>query len=324
MTPGKMSSTSSEIFGARDRLGIKPFYYSEDDKSFRFASTLPAMLADPQLDRQIDQRALHHYMTFHSVVPAPMTILKSVRKLPPATRFTIDPRGQRFEETYWRMELHQDDEDARRSEGEWKELLLDSLSNAVRRRTVADVPVGVLLSGGLDSSLIVGLLAEHGRANYETFSIGFESAGGEDGDEFQYSDVIAEQFKTTHHQLPVPNAGILEHLPDCISAMSEPMVSHDNIAFFLLSREVSKHVKAVMSGQGADEVFGGYHWYPPLLHSNDPISDYASVFFDRTHEEYTQAIQPDYLNGDFSKEFVEKHFGRAGADRPCGSIPPSC
>ena len=211
---------SNSLFGARDRLGIKPFYYAEDNQSFRFASTLPALLADPDLDREIDPRALHHYMTFHAVVPAPMTILKSVRKLPPATRFTIEAQGARYEETYWRMELHQDSEDLERPEEEWKELLLESLGKAVKRRTVADVPVGVLLSGGLDSSLIVGLLAEQGRADYETFSIGFESAGGEDGDEFKYSDVIAEHFQTKHHQLQVPNAGILEHLPDCISAIA--------------------------------------------------------------------------------------------------------
>jgi asparagine synthase (glutamine-hydrolysing) len=147
---------------------------------------------------------------------------------------------------------------------------------------VADVPVGVLLSGGVDSSLIVGLLAEEGQKDLMTFSIGFEEANGEKGDEFVYSDLIAKTFDTDHHKIFVPSADLMPHLPDTIAAMSEPMVSYDNIGFFLLSREVSKYIKVVQSGQGADEVFGGYHWYPPLADSNDVVGDYAKVFFDRT------------------------------------------
>ena len=307
---------SNRIFGARDRLGIKPFYYSETPQAFRFASSLPAMLVAKDLDRDIDPQALHHYMTFHAVVPAPFTILKGVRKLPPATRFTIEADGTRREEVYWSLTMSQEGADATRSEDEWKEILLEKLRQAVRRRTVADVPVGVLLSGGLDSSLIVGLLADQGKTPYETFSIGFEAAGGEDGDEFKYSDLIAEHFDTKHHKIAIPNDGILEHLPDCISAMSEPMVSHDNVAFYLLSREVAKHVKVVLSGQGADEVFAGYHWYPPLLESNDPASDYAKVFFDSDHGEFGEAIQEHYVNGDYSSAFISQQFAAAGAERP--------
>ncbi len=94
------------------------------------------------------------------------------------------------------------------------------------------------------------------------------------------------------------------------------MVSHDNIAFYLLGREVSKHVKVVQSGQGADEVFGGYHWYPPMMDSKDPLAEYQRVFFDRDHEEYCRAVSPAYANGDASSEFVARHFEAALADRP--------
>ena len=159
-----------------------------------------------------------------------------------------------------------------------------ALDAAVQWRLTADVPVGVPLSGGLDSSLLVALLSEAGRSDISTFSIGFEAAGGEEGGEFAYSDLIARRFGTQHHKIQVTAGDILPIMDDCIGAMSEPMVSHDCIGFYLLSREVVGHVKVVQSGQGADEVFGGYHWYPPLLESGDALEDYARLFFDRDYQ----------------------------------------
>ena len=185
---------------------------------------------------------------------------------------------------------------------------MDALPKAVELRLIADVPVGVLLSGGLDSSLIVGLLAEQGQRGLNTFSVGFESVDEEKGDEFQYSDIIARHFDTDHHQIRVDSARLLPALQHCIQAMSEPMVSHDVIGFYLLSQEVSKHVKVVQSGQGADEVFAGYHWYPPLRESSDPLADYAEVFFDRDHSEFAEAVHPRFVSDDFSRAFVAQHF----------------
>ena len=129
---------------------------------------------------------------------------------------------------------------------------------------VADVPVGVLLSGGIDSSIVVALLADEGQRDLATFSIGFERVGDYEGDEFEYSDLIAREFGTDHHQLLIPSADVLNGLDGAVEAMSEPMVSHDCVAFYLLSQQVSQHVKVVQSGQGADEILAGYEWYPPL------------------------------------------------------------
>ncbi len=129
---------------------------------------------------------------------------------------------------------------------------------------VADVPVGVLLSGGLDSSLIVALLADEGQRDLATFSVGFESEGDEEGDEFHYSDLVARHFDTRHHQLMVPSDRVAGALDGAVRAMSEPMMSHDVVAFHLLSEQVAKEVKVVQSGQGADEVFAGYDWYPAM------------------------------------------------------------
>ena len=109
---------------------------------------------------------------------------------------------------------------------------------------------------------------------------------------------------------------VLEALPGTIHAMSEPMMSHDAVGFYLLSREVSRHVKVVQSGQGADEIFGGYHRYPRLLDSNRITADYASAYFDRDHDEMREALDPALMNGDYSLEFVDRFFGRAGGTRP--------
>ncbi|MFN2267609.1 MAG: N-acetylglutaminylglutamine amidotransferase [Desulfonatronovibrio sp.] len=305
---------SGRVILGRDRLGIKPFYYSRVNGGMIFASSLPAILATGQISKDIDPVALHHYMTFHAVVPAPHTILKDVRKLSPATLLIVEPDGKMDEKKYWNPQYRQFPEDKNRSFDEWQDMVMDSMRNAVARRMVADVPVGVLLSGGVDSSLVVGLLAEAGVKDLKTFSIGFESIGGEAGDEFKYSDVIARHFNTDHHKIMIDSGEALGSIRDCVRSMSEPMVSHDNIGFYLLSREVSKHVKVVQSGQGADEIFGGYHWYPPLMDSNNPVEDYARVFFDSDHKEFAQAVNPDLVEEDFSKIFVRDHFEMEGAD----------
>lgn len=301
---------------ARDRLGIKPLYFAEmrSGQTLRFASTLPALLAAGEIDTGIDPVALHHYMTFHSVVPAPFTILKGVRKLPPATVAVIEPDGTRRDRVYWAPTFQRDARDLAQSPTQWRDQVHDALRAAVKRRMVADVPVGVLLSGGVDSSLIVGLLNEAGQKGLKTFSIGFETIGSERGDEFHYSDLIAQRFNTEHYKILVKSDRLIQALPRVVKAMSEPMVSHDNVGFYLLSEEVSQHVKVVQSGQGADEIFGGYHWYQALAASNDPVEDYARAFFDRDHQGFTRAVSPTLCGGAFSREFVEKHFGLPGAD----------
>ncbi|HKG63523.1 MAG TPA: N-acetylglutaminylglutamine amidotransferase, partial [Solirubrobacteraceae bacterium] len=251
----------------RDRLGIKPLYLADlPGGGLRAASTLPALVAAGGVDTSVDPVALHHYLSWHSVVPAPRTILAGVRKLPPATVLLVEPDGTRREREYWNPPHERAEE---RSPEEWRDALLDALRVAVRRRMVSDVPVGVLLSGGLDSSLIVALLAEQGQHGLATFSIGFPDAGGREGNEFRYSDLIAQEFGTDHHQIRAGTDELVEALPSAIAAMSEPMVSHDCVAFWLLSQAVARERKVVQSGQGADEVLGGYSWYPPMLDAPD-------------------------------------------------------
>src|SRR5690606_34661235 len=159
---------------------------------------------------------------------------RGVRKLAPGTLLHVEPDGSQREERYWSLNFNRDQTDERRSPEDWQELLLDSLRTAVRRRLVADVPVGALLSGGVDSSLIVGLMAEQGVQGRRTYNVGFEDVAGEIGNEFVHAERVARHFDTRHERLFVPEAQLLERLPEAIAAMSEPMVSHDCIGFYLL------------------------------------------------------------------------------------------
>jgi asparagine synthase (glutamine-hydrolysing) len=304
---------SGRVVLARDRLGIKPLYYTEGSGFFRFASTLPALLACGGVDTALDSIALHHYFSFHAAVPPPRTVLKGVRKLEPGTWLTIVPDGTRKSERYWSFAVGERPVDHRITEAEWTQAVADAMKVAVDRRRVSDVPVGVLLSGGLDSSLIVALLAKLGHTDIRTFSIGFESIGEHSGDEFQYSDLIAERFSTKHEQIRIDRNRALEVLPAAIRAMSEPMVSHDSVAFYLLSEEVAKRVKVVQSGQGADEVFGGYSWYPSFLSANDATEQYEMSYFDWRHADLAKLLTPELLSRDHSREFVDTFFNETSA-----------
>ncbi|MET0589994.1 MAG: N-acetylglutaminylglutamine amidotransferase, partial [Naasia sp.] len=301
----------------RDRLGIKPLYVDSTRERLRFASTPQALLAGGGTDTSIDGVALAHYLSFHSVVPAPRTILSGIRKLPPATIRVVEPDGRTTDRVYWTARFARDPSRASWSARDWEEAVLASLRTAVERRMVADVPVGVLLSGGIDSSLVVALLAEAGQTDLMTFSIGFPSAGGESGDEFEFSDLVARHFGTRHERIMIEDPRLLPGIDASIASMSEPMVSHDCVAFHLLSEDVSTRVKVVQSGQGADEVLGGYGWYPPMagVARGDAVSRYSDAFVDRPWSQVLALLQPDRRpDRDAAREFLDQHFARPGAE----------
>lgn len=311
---------SGRLVLARDRLGIKPLYLAEVEGALRFASTLPGLLAGGGVDTALDPVALDHYFSWHAVVPAPLTVLRGVRKLPPATVMVVEPDGRRSARTYWDPPFARRAQDDGMGEDEWADAVLDALRTAVQRRMVADVPVGVLLSGGLDSSLIVALLAESGQRGLATFSIGFDGGAGQEGDEFKYSDLIAREFGTEHQRWRVGPERVLGALDGALDAMSEPMTSHDAVAFYLLAEEVSSSYTVVQSGQGADEVFAGYSWYPPMAAAHGLGDDvYASEFFDRDEQELAELLAPVFRTAEAqapSRRFVAAHFARPRADTP--------
>ena len=305
----------SQLFLARDRFGIKPLYLNQTDKRLRFASSLPALLAGGGVDTTLDTVALHHHFTLHTVVPAPRTVLQGVRKLPPASTLLLGMQGHISQRVYWTLDATRPDQPL--SEDDWLAATRTALRRAVeRRRLAADVPVGVLLSGGLDSSLLVGLLAEQ-VSDLLTFSIGFEDVGegSEKADEFEYSDQIAQHFHTRHHQFSIPNQEVMRRLPEAVAAMTEPMVSHDVIAFYLLAELVSQEVKVVLSGQGADEVFGGYFWYPKMQAAQGTaLERFSQHYFDRDHGEYLQMISPAFQVDDVTSKLIAGELSKPNAD----------
>ena len=199
---------------------------------------------------------------------------------------------------------------------------------------MADVPVGCLLSGGVDSSLIVGLLAEAGQTRSGDVLDRLRVGRRRRRRRVQYSDIIAERFGTDHHQIRIGTDRMLPALDGAIGAMSEPMVSHDCVAFYLLSQEVAKHVKVVQSGQGADEVFAGYHWYPPMgepdaASVDGSVASYRKAFFDRDTRGRRARCVADRLprrrttraDGSSREHFAARRRRRPPSTARCASTP---
>jgi asparagine synthase (glutamine-hydrolysing) len=308
------------LFAARDRMGIKPFYFSQTQQRFLFASNTQALLATGNVDTGLDSAALHNMYSLHAVVPAPRTILKGVRKLAPAHCITINRLGQVQQRRYWSLSARRPAEQY--DAVEWREKIHQALKKSVQRRLeIADVPVGVLLSGGLDSSLLVALLAEQGVTDLRTFTIGFEDQPEERGSEFEFSDPVAELYQTQHHKFVIENSEVLKRMPEAVDAMAEPMFAQDAVAFYLLSEQVSKEIKVVQSGQGADEVFGGYFWYEKMQQAKGtPLERFAPFYFDREHSEYEEMVQPAYQVGDVTSELIGDLLRDVDADQHIDAV----
>ena len=297
---------------ARDRIGIKPLYYTNDNGPLRFASNIPALLEGGGINTELNPTALHHQFTLHGVVPAPDTVLQGIKKLPPAHTLMIDSEGRQTLSRYWQINTQAD---AAMNFDTACEITDQALKQAVKKRMeISDVPVGVLLSGGLDSSLIVALAAEQGFTP-KTFTIGFEDQPEEKGSEFEFSDPVAARYQTEHFKFHIPNEQVLTRLPEAVKQMSEPMFGQDAVAFYLLSEQVAQQVKVVLSGQGADELFAGYFWYPKMAEqyqqSGDELKAFAPYYFDRSHEELMSMITRPFHSPDVTSQRIRTGLGTA-------------
>jgi asparagine synthase (glutamine-hydrolysing) len=236
---------------ARDRLGIKPLYYAEAGDLLVFGSELKSVLASGLVDPELDYEAIDAFLTL-GFIPGPMSPLAAVRKLMPGHVLVVDPDGVRTE-AFW---SYPEPAPVEMSLDEASERLLAGLDESVVLRLMSDVPLGAMLSGGIDSSVIVGLMARRMAEPVKTFSIGFAEAG--DGNELADARLVAEHFGTDHHELELSFAEQTVDLDELVWHMDEPLADLSALGFLALSELASKHVTVALSGQGADELLGGY------------------------------------------------------------------
>jgi asparagine synthase (glutamine-hydrolysing) len=235
----------------RDRLGVKPLYYRQDARTITFASELNALAAEHRGSMVIDEDGLRRYLRLQ-YVPSPGTILQGVSQLQPGRVLTVSADGESRLDRYWRpTPSASGDGDA----GACR----DALMRSVRRQMVADVPVGAFLSGGVDSSLIVASMVASQSAPVETFSVGFD--GGPRFDERSAARRVADHLRTTHHERLVTARDAVERLPDIVRRMDEPLADYAALPTFLVAELAASRVKVVLTGEGADELFGGYRRY---------------------------------------------------------------
>tara|TARA_B100001996_G_scaffold305544_1_gene246644 strand:+ start:1687 stop:3450 length:1764 start_codon:yes stop_codon:yes gene_type:complete len=307
-----------KLFLARDRFGVKPLYFSNSKDSFRFGSTLQSIIVKKDISLNLDPKSLHMHFSLHAVVPAPNTIFENIKKVPPGHYLIINEDKKVIIKKYWELESIKHN-NIIKDENEAIDLIRDLLLKSIEKRlSASDIDVGILLSGGLDSSLIVAL-AKDKFPKLKTYSIGFEDDKEEKGSEFFYSDQVAKKFKTNHKKYIISNNSVLSRLPETFKSMSEPMVAQDAVAFYMLSELVSKDVKVILSGQGADEGFAGYFWYQKICKELNDYSNFSKHYLDRGDKEIKEFLNMKF-NKDYTSSMIKKSFKTINAETLIGKV----
>ena len=262
----------NETFIARDRLGIKPLLYTQTKDTFLFASEMKALLKFG-IQKDLDFVSLQQYFQFN-YIPNPATVFKGVFKLRPGHSVTIDSLGGVKEDRYYSIPFTK--KYANLSYEKAQSELVHHLDKAVQRRLVSDVPLGSFLSGGIDSSVIATLAARH-QANLNTFSIGF--ADNPYFDETKYANLVAKKIKSNHTTFSLSNADLYENLHDILDYIDEPFADSSALPVYILSKKTRQHVTVALSGDGADELFGGYnkHQAEYLVHQDNLLNTLISI-----------------------------------------------
>ena len=248
------------LFAARDQVGIKPLVYAWDGARFSFASEIKSLLEDPDLPREMDTDVLGLYLSLN-YIPAPYSIFKGIRKLRPGHSLTLS-RGKLTEEPYWNLDLQAGANRAKRpepSEEELKRNLFETLSGAVRSQMIADVPLGAFLSGGIDSSIIVALMARQSDKPVKTYTIGYDDMPL--FDETAFAADVARMYGTDHHEIRLRSRDMRDVAQTVLESLDEPFADSSAIPTYIVSRETVRDVKVALSGDGGDELFAGYRMY---------------------------------------------------------------
>jgi asparagine synthase (glutamine-hydrolysing) len=258
-----------ELFVSRDQMGVKPLYYTQTKNFLVFGSEMKVLMQHPEVYRQIDLNSLNQYLTFE-YVPTPGTILKNVFRLEPGHFIQHNTSGLKIQK-YWQPDLQGSETDRLVDVEAEKEKLYKTLESAVVEELVSDVPVGVFLSGGLDSSTVAALMARNSGRQVNSFSIAFKEASF---DESRYARKVADLLGLKHHELTVDSQMALDLIPHLADYLDEPFGDSSFIPTFILSRFASQHVKVVLGGDGSDELFAGY----PTLTAHRIFFVYQKLF----------------------------------------------
>ncbi|MFN0118238.1 MAG: asparagine synthase (glutamine-hydrolyzing) [Elusimicrobiota bacterium] len=254
----------NQLWCARDRMGVKPFYYTFHKGVFIFASEIKAILEYPGIERKCNEKAFYDFLTF-LVAPAPHTLFEGIFKLPCSMTLTVFPNGKTKQEKYWNPFMGTTSF-PNKSEKDWCAEIISKLKESVKYRMVSDVNFGVFLSGGIDSSTNVALMAEQMKRPVETFSIGFE--GAEKFNELEYARKISDKYKTNHHEYILKANDLMEFLPKLIFHQDEPIVDPVCVPVYYVSKLAKDNGTTVCQvGEGADELFCGYPYWGMVLNS---------------------------------------------------------
>ena len=238
---------------ARDRLGIKPLFVAQLAGGVLFGSEMKSLLATGLVPTDLDWQAVDEFLTY-TFIPAPRTIYRAIRKVRPATTVTIGPKGEMSERIFWRVP---DAQVATRTQSEWITRVESALQRAVQSHLVSDVPIGAFLSGGIDSGLMVAMMAAASDRPVETFTVGFVDSGSSFIDERLYARMIARRYRLNHHEISV-EPHVSEIIGDIVAAFDEPFADDSVIPSYYVCQEAARFVKVALTGLGGDELFGGY------------------------------------------------------------------
>ena len=296
------------LFVARDRLGIKPLFYSETDNGIIFSSEQKGILQSHNIEREINLEGLWHYLTFRSV-PAPNTLFNGIKKLLPGHYLISDRHGTKVFQ-YWEIPLRKI-KFYNSSDKDFIEKTESILRTAIERRLISDVPLGAFLSGGLDSSLIVALMSKITGEQVKTYSVGFDNFKSS---EAPYARIVAELYKTDHHELTLKENVFVDYLDELTVKRDAPLSEPADIPLYLLSKMAREKVKVLLSGEGSDELFAGYPKY-----QFDNLHKYAVIFPERLSELVVENIPSKYRKIEIAFKSLRE---RENATRWCQWFSP--
>jgi asparagine synthase (glutamine-hydrolysing) len=297
-------ATRKRISGARDRLGIKPFYYFYDGRTLVFASEIKALLEHPAVSAEINEERLGEYLAF-GYTSGEETLFRGIRKLMPGHRFTFDEEGLQIEQ-YWDVPRAERFED--RPDEDWIRECRRRLEETVRMRLMSDVPLGAFLSGGVDSSAITALMTRMVTGRVKTFSVGYEETRYS---ELGYASEVARTLGTEHREVRVSRSDFFGALPKLVWQEDEPICWPSSIPLYFVSKLAAEEVKVVLTGEGSDEIFGGYHRYAHYLRNQRLLGAYGRLPAGLRRGVRAIIASNPLLSGDVRRKLSHTILGRA-------------